>query len=95
MFCPLCQRKLGARVEDHHLVPRTYKGRETVALHPICHRKIHATFTERELKEHFHTIERLRAHEAVCAFVNWISSKPPDFHGRTKPSRALRDKRRR
>lgn len=93
--CPLCGRPLGLRVEDHHLVPRTYKGRATVPLHPICHRKIHSVFTERELKDHFHTIERLQENPDIAAFVAWLAKKPPDFHERTAASRALKDKRRR
>ena len=95
MICPLCNRPLGVKSEDHHLVPKTYKGRETVALHPICHRKIHTTFTERELKDHFHTIDRLREHADIETFVTWISAKHPDFHDRTETSRALKERRRR
>lgn len=76
-------------------MPRTYKGRETVDLHPICHRKIHTILTERELKDHFHTIDRLREHPAIAAFVTWLAKKPPDFHERTATSRALKEKRRR
>ena len=94
-ICPLCARPLGARVEEHHLVPRTYKGRETVVLHPICHRKIHTVLTERELKDDFHTIEALRAHPDIATFVRWIAGKHPDFHESTATSRALKDRRRR
>lgn len=93
--CPLCERPLGARVEDHHLVPKTYKGRETVPLHPICHRKIHSVLSERELKDRFHTVEALRAHPDIAAFVTWLAKKPPDFYERTATSRALKDKGRR
>lgn len=91
--CPLCQRPLGARVEDHHLVPRTYKGRETVALHPICHRKIHSVLTERELKDAFHTIPALRSHPDIATFLKWIAAKDPDFHESTATSRVLKEKR--
>ena len=94
-ICPLCARSLGARVEEHHLVPRTYKGRETVALHPICHRKIHTVLTERELKDDFHTIAALRAQPDIATFVRWIAAKHPDFHESTATSRALKDRRRR
>jgi 5-methylcytosine-specific restriction endonuclease McrA len=36
--CPLCGRPLVAdpSVDLHHLVPRTYKGRDTVPMHRIC-----------------------------------------------------------
>ncbi len=94
-ICPLCARPLGARAEAHHLIPRTYRGVETVALHPICHRKIHTIFTERELKDHFHTVARLLEHPDIRTFVKWIATRPPDFRGRPATSRALQDKRRR
>ena len=94
-LCPLCGRPLGLRVEAHHLITRTYKGTETVDLHPICHRKIHTVLTERELKDHFHTVERLREQPDIATFVKWIASKHPDFHDATATSRALKDKRRR
>ena len=94
-ICPLCGRPLGLRVEAHHLIPRTYKGKETVDLHPICHRKIHTILTERELKDRFHTIELLRENADIATFVAWIAGKHPVFHDRTATSRVLKDKRRR
>jgi len=48
-YCPLCKRPLPEKHNKHHLVPKTFKGKETVLLHRICHRQIHANFTEREL----------------------------------------------
>lgn len=48
--CPLCGRPLGTdNIDRHHLVPKSLKGREQFPIHRICHRKIHATFSEREL----------------------------------------------
>ncbi len=40
--CWLCARPLGRRVERHHPIPKSRKGRETVPVHPICHRVITA-----------------------------------------------------
>ncbi|MCW2275211.1 hypothetical protein GJ654_14400 [Rhodoblastus acidophilus] len=54
--CALCGRRLGARLEAQHLMPKTFGGRETVALHPICHRKIHTSLSERELRDRYHTV---------------------------------------
>ena len=85
--CALCGRPLGRRRERHHLIPRRYGGRETVLLHPICHRKIHALFRESELRRHYHDIAALRAHPAIAAFIHWLADKPPDFHRRTEPPR--------
>ena len=82
--CPLCNRPLGNDSNEHHLVPKTFKGKETVTLHRICHRKIHATFTERELLKHYHTLERLLEHEEIKKFVKWVSKKEPDFYDGSK-----------
>ena len=50
LMCPLCNRELGTEwIDEHHLIPKTFKGKETITLHRICHEKIHSTFSEREL----------------------------------------------
>ena len=79
--CPLCGRPLvaGASVNEHHLVPRTYGGRETVTLHRICHAKIHSVLTEQELRDHYHTVESLRAQPEIASFIRWVARKPPEF----------------
>jgi len=63
-------------------VPKTFGGTEIVDLHRICHNKIHAVFTERELAKHFHTFERLLEHEEIRKFVSWVRRKPPEFYSR-------------
>lgn len=81
--CALCERALGERIERHHLVPRALGGRVVVLLHPICHRKIHSLFRDRELKARYATIPALRAHPKISRFLDWIKDKDPDFHKRT------------
>ena len=79
-LCPLCERPLSEKPSRHHLVPRTFRGRETVNLHMICHIQIHATFTERELLNHYNTIDRILEHENIRKFESWIKKKPPGFY---------------
>jgi hypothetical protein len=89
--CPLCGRAVPPAQQDaHHLVPRSEGGRETVILHRICHRQIHALFGETELARHYNTAEALLAHPQVQAFVQWVRRKPDDFYERTRKSRARR-----
>ena len=96
MICPLCQRDIPhKRGEDHHLMPKTFKGKELVYIHRICHRKIHATFTERELKNYYHTIERLLEDETIQTFVKWVANKDPDFYVSTRETKTRKGKRRR
>jgi len=95
MICSLCRRPLGAKTEAHHLTPKTFGGRETVALHPICHRKIHTTLSERELLRVFHNIEALRGHEEIARFIAWVAKKDPDFYAPTFDSKARKVTRKR
>ncbi|EQB12421.1 hypothetical protein [Sphingobium lactosutens] len=82
--CWLCERPLGARIEWHHPVPKSRGGRETVAVHPICHRTIHATFANAQLARDFASAADLRGAPALAAFLRWIDGKPPDFHAPTR-----------
>lgn len=81
--CWLCGRDLGRRVEWHHPVPKSRKGRETVPVHPICHRTIHRTLANKELERDFHTPEALAAQPDIARFLKWVANKPPDFHAPT------------
>jgi 5-methylcytosine-specific restriction endonuclease McrA len=85
--CALCGRPLGRRIEWHHVVPKSQGGRETVALHPICHRAIHANFSNKELARLFPTLEAVKARDDIAAFLKWIANKDPDFHAPTSKRR--------
>ena len=85
--CWLCNRPLGRRVQLHHTVPKAKKGRNTVPVHPICHRTIHAHFSNAELVRFDGAREQLVAHEEVAKFIDWVASKPPDFHAPTRRKR--------
>jgi hypothetical protein len=87
--CPLCQCPLDGKITRHHLYPQKYgrkKGRRAhastfpvVTLHKICHRMIHALFSEKHLAEHLNTIDALRAHPEMQVFLKFIAEKPPSF----------------
>lgn len=80
LHCSLCGRPLGRRLEWHHRVPRSEGGTETVPLHPICHRTIHAFVSNRALARDYAALETLREHPGVARFLRWIADKPADFH---------------
>lgn len=85
--CPLCGRPIPAAQRDaHHLVPKSKGGRDTVDLHRICHRQIHAVLTETELARHYRSVELLLAHPDLRSFVEWVRTKPDDFFVRTRKS---------
>lgn len=85
--CALCERELGTQIEWHHLVPKSRGGTDTVPVHPICHRTIHACLTNQELAAHFAGMTALRGHADIARFIRWIASKPPDFNAPTRKAR--------
>lgn len=78
--CALCDRLLGERIEWHHWIPKSRGGRDVAALHPICHRAIHAAIPNAELARRFASATALRAHPDIARFLEWVADKPADFH---------------
>jgi len=74
-------------VQWHHPVPKSKKGRETVPVHPICHRTIQAHFSNAELARSDGSREFLLAKAEIARFLEWIEDKPPDFHAATRRPR--------
>lgn len=90
-ICPLCDRPVPlSQADEHHLVPKSRGGMHTVTLHRICHRQIHALFTETELERLYSTIHSLRVHHEMARFVSWVKGKPDDFFERTRKSKRLK-----
>lgn len=86
-LCPLCGRPIPPAQRDaHHWVPKSRGGVETAWLHRICHRQIHALFSEAELARAYHAVEALQAHPELARFVAWVRTKPPGFFERTRRS---------
>lgn len=92
--CPLCGRPLGTEnIDRHHLVPKSRKGRVQEPIHKICHRKIHATFTEKQLEKTYHTWESLRAEPAISEFVTWVQKKEPGYYDTSDDKNTKRKRR--
>jgi hypothetical protein len=91
VICPLCDRPIPADQRDaHHLVPKSRGGVQTAWLHRICHRQVHALFTETELARQYPHAEALRAHPEMARFLAWVKQKPDGFFERTRKSRRVR-----
>ena len=79
--CPLCDRELGdVNIDKHHLIPKCRKGKVVEFMHKICHRKIHASFTEKQLEKTYHTWDSLQSTKVIKDFVKWIQNKDPSFY---------------
>jgi hypothetical protein len=85
--CWLCNRPLGQRIEWHHPVPRSRGGQEKVALHPICHRTLHATFDNKQMAAIGANRALLASDPAIARFLHWVAGKDPDFHAPTRKGR--------
>lgn len=87
LACWLCERPIASRLQWHHPVPKAKRGRVRVPVHPICHRTIHATFTNAELAKMGDNRAVLLENEAIAKFLRWIAKKPSDFHAPTRQGR--------
>ncbi len=85
-ICPLCLRPIPPDVAQslHHLIPKLKggKGGPTILVHHICHKEIHARFTESELPRLFNTAAALRGSDRLRPFLDWVAKRPPGFLSR-------------
>ena len=90
-ICPICDREIPDSQKDaHHLVPKSKGGKATEYLHRICHKQIHALFTETELAVKLNNAASLRDHPEMAKFISWVKSKPNSFYEKTRKSARLR-----
>ena len=88
--CEMCGRA-ESHLTRHHLIPRKTHRRPRIRrrfdreeLHRriamlcrACHKTVHATLSERELAESYHTIQALREHPELAKFIAWVRRQPP------------------
>lgn len=92
MKCELCGREiLKSEESKHHLIPKCMGGNkdEVVILHEICHKQIHALFTDRQLSKVYNTMDKLKDHYDVQRFIKWIGKKPLGFNIKVKVKRSI------
>ena len=65
-------------------MPKSRGGKETIPLHPICHRFIHRTIANKVLERDYACVADLRAHPEIARFIDWVSAKDPDFSAPTR-----------
>lgn len=94
--CPICLRPMlaGGPVDRHHLLPKSRGGNEATLVHRICHRQIHALWTNRELENGLSDPQAIRSDPRMTPFLVWIAGKHPDFYVRTAGNAERRRRRR-
>lgn len=91
IICPICDRSIPESQKDaHHLIPKSKGGKTTEYLHRICHKQIHALFTETELAQQYHHAQILREHPEMMKFIQWVKNKPDAFYEKTRKSARLK-----
>ncbi len=85
-ICPLCDRVMvkGPSIDEHHFLPKCKGGKEKTLVHKTCHRKLHQTFTENELRDQYDSPEKCRAHPEIDKYIKWLKKKPPEFIDKIK-----------
>ena len=92
-LCPLCERVIPrTQIDAHHLIPKSRGGTETVLLHRVCHRQIHALLSEVELERSYASVGALRTHPELSRFVQWIRSRRAECFPGTRTSGRRRGK---
>jgi hypothetical protein len=74
--CPLCQRTDLPELTEHHVVPKSRGGRDTISICRDCHRQIHALFDNKTLECELNSIEDLKKNPSIMKFLKWIRKKP-------------------
>ena len=86
-ICQLCERQRS--LSFHHLIPRTVHSnkwfkknfdreqmtRSGVMVCRDCHRLIHRTFSAKELGREYNTLQLLRAHITITAYISWVQRR--------------------
>lgn len=87
--CELCGRN-NIALTRHHLIPqsrhnkaRTKRHFSKVDMHTSiamlcrpCHNQVHKLFSNHELANYYHSVDRLKQHSDVEKFINWIKKRP-------------------
>ena len=74
--CPWCKRT-GVEITLHHLTPKEYGGKELAAICRDCHRAVHTVFSNKELRDHYHTKAALFAHDGFRRMIIYIAKQDP------------------
>jgi len=77
LTCPICSRKSHKfNFEKHHLVPKSKGGKDTELVCVDCGDMIHQCITNKELKNSYNSLEKIKSHEKIIKWIEWISKKP-------------------
>lgn len=94
--CELCGRSMS--LTRHHLIPQSRHNKsrtrrkfsrdamksDIAMICRPCHSQIHRVFSNHELADYYHTIERIREHSEMQKFIAWVKKRPVGLKIRVK-----------
>ena len=89
MKCVFCD--LDVLTREHHIVPRSKKGKVTVSACETCENYIHKTWTHNELRDTFNSVSSIQQNDGFQKFLKWRRKQSSDVVFKSKPNR-FRDK---
>ena len=81
--CPLCLREV-EQVSDHHLIPKSRGGKETLPICLDCHNAVHAFFTNKELELIYNSVDVLLTNEKFYKHIQWLSKQSTSKRHKSK-----------
>jgi hypothetical protein len=71
--CVFCDREVLTR--QHHIVPKSKGGKETVSACESCENYIHKTWTHNELRDIYNNVETILSNEGFQKFLKWLKKQ--------------------
>ena len=88
--CPACKRDNSFYPAEHHMIPKSRGGVETVRICADCHSAIHAAYSNKELEKRFYSLELILADKKLQKSFKFLSKQDPSQRFRSKSSRKKR-----
>lgn len=76
--CILCDRDVPINYQEkHHLIPKSKKGKgtDTAEVCVDCGDQLHKLFTNKELKDEYNTIDKLKTNEKIQKWIDWVKKR--------------------
>jgi hypothetical protein len=72
--CAFCG--LNTYTRKHHIVPKSTGGKITIDTCPTCEDFIHSTWSHKELRDSYNTVESILETEKFQKFLKWRRKQP-------------------
>lgn len=80
--CVFCHRNIPTR--QHHIVPKSKGGTETVSACYSCEDFIHKTWDHNQLRDTYNNVDTIVADTRFQSFLKWLRRQPIGTDFRTK-----------